>query len=162
MILRTSTFLVGVSSKYAHLSSFASMTLAILDPSAPPCRCRLLLPSRPLCLQVIRLFRIKLFNQIGFLWFLPALVRIGCLQLVFNVEALDNIRLCLILSLHLPVGFVFLDSATCSNSIKCANFFNLLDSLFLGCSLYFILLLFCCLSGFFTCSPPQMRHIEML
>ena len=56
----------------------------------------LLLLFRPFGLQVIRLVRAELFDWIGYLWFVPALW-IGCVQFVFNLQALHNIRSCFIL-----------------------------------------------------------------
>ena len=67
------------------------MSLALLNPSVPSCRCLLPLPSHSLDLQVIRLFRIEHFYQIGCLRFVPALVRIGCLQ--FFLDLLDLVAM---------------------------------------------------------------------
>ena len=65
LVLRTSTYPVVLYAHQAHLSSFSAMTSALRDPSAPPCRRRLPLPSRLLILQLIWLLQIELLDRIG-------------------------------------------------------------------------------------------------
>ena len=80
LIPHASTLAVVLS---AHTTLLKSLAFVVLAP--------LLLPSLPLSPRLIQRIRIKQLNRLGFLRSVFALVRVGCLQLIFGLLSLDGI-----------------------------------------------------------------------
>ena len=149
---RAWTLPVGLS---VHTALHSSLVVAVLAP--------LLLPSFPLGPQLIQCIRIKHLNRLGYLRSVFALVRVGCLQLVFSLLALDGVISPILGWLRLSPSVAPLLSVSGLFYGSALGFFSRTEIEFVirfgvtGSSAPFLLL---CLVVR-DCSPPQVRHVEV-